>query len=904
VITAAFVVVVLFGVGVIIHGVVRAARGRGVEAGAGPAGDVAILVVARDRADRIGASVAAAARLGAPVFVVSDGSADATAELAHEQGAEVVETLRPLGPGGSVLAGLQSFRLAERYAFVLVLDVDVRLAPTYLTATLPLFADTAVAAADARVTGTGLLGGYLARLYAIGPPATVTRAAPGFARVYRTEVLERLELDLPSPSVPNFDATLQIYGDGLGRVARPMPPPAVLLPAASVGSLAQYRVWRRAMLVGLLTALRRRPPKWDRHGVALRAQLGELVGTALVVVLVPLAVVVGGVLAVAGAPVSALDPRYLLVAFLVGDYLLTIVVLRQPPVVALVFPLLRVVDAVDVLRVSVRRNVLAWGALVAVGIAVVVRVAVAITTLPVSATERAIADAGYRHFAGLDGPALPGPLAVTDAQLDVYAAITNPFARHLDVLTSARELSVVAVAVAVAGLVVLSAVLRVHPLLTAAVMVALAVPAPVLAVFGAIGPGVVAAGWLAVALAAAVRVAHRIDRGRHLALAVVGVLGLVTTLAALATVPLLIVPLGIGVAVWLWFLDFERYDPDTTWRGPAATVLFLTACVVVVLWRADLLIAPIGPVVDHRTPLLVAIAAVGAAGLAVPRAWPAAVGTLISVSLVVGFGSGADMLLPATVVGAAITGVLVLDAVLAWRPVPARGLAGALAGAAAASVLVTPPVVRQADHVALAAWVTGQLDDGVTITVPPAAWADLHRDLARLGRPNAVRTDGAGPWVVTTGRRTGTVLGHFGTLTLQTTEFDRTYLDPTERAAAGRQLAENSRLLVSEPVRAALRTGRVDLRAMAVLAALCAEHEISLATTGNSPAEHGTGLPDRTVVVATVDGQSITDRRAAQPLLDWLGAQLPPFAPAVTRLTPEGVAISWRLPELLDGATR
>jgi hypothetical protein len=25
-----------------------------------------------------------------------------------------------------------------------------------------------------------------------------------------------------------------------------------------------------------------------------------------------------------------------------------------------------------------------------------------------------------------------------------------------------------------------------------------------------------------------------------------------------------LVPVGIGVAVWLWFLDFDRHDPDTT----------------------------------------------------------------------------------------------------------------------------------------------------------------------------------------------------------------------------------------------------------------------------------------------------------------------------------------------------
>jgi hypothetical protein len=873
-IVAGLVAVVVFGVGLIIHGLGRRVRATGVRAGDAPAGDVAILIVARDRADRIGEAVAAAGTLGAnAVFVVSDASTDATAEFAYDHGAEVVETLRPLGPGRSLLAGLQSFRLADRYAFVLVLDVDGRLDPSYLAATLPLFADASVAAVDARVTDSGLVGRYLAR----------TDAVPGVARLYRTDVLERLDLDLPSPAVPHFDTTLQIYRDHLGRVALSPGPPA----KSSPGSLARYRTWRRSMLAGLGAALRRRPPRWDRYGVALAAQLGEVLATALVVVAVPVAAVAG------------LNPLHVLAGFLAGDYLLTIAVTRRLPVAALAFPLLRVVDAVDVLRV--RPRVLAWAALVAVGVAAVVRVGVATTTLPASAAERVLADAGYRFLAGPADTPLPTPLAVTGGHLDLYAIITGPFNRHLDVLTGARELSILAAAIVVGGLITISAVLRVHPLLTAAVLVAVAAPGPVVALFGAVGPGVVAAGWLVVAVAIAVHIGRQREEGERPDLGASGVFGVVAVLVALAAVPMLVVPLAVGVAVWLWFLEFERHDPETTWRRPAVAVLVVAGGVAAALWATGLLLTPTGPVVDHRTPLLAALAAVATAGLAVPRAWPAAAATLTALGLTVGFGADADALLPATVVGAAVTGVLVLDAVLAWRPVAARGLAAAVVVAAAvAAVLVVPPVAPRVDHAALASWVTRQLDDGVTVAAPTAMWADLHRDFVRLGRPDAVRDGGAGPLVVTTGRRDGTVLGRFGTLTLLATTFDRTYLDRTERAAAGRQLATNSRLVASAPVRAALRAGRVDLRVMAVLAALCAEHEITLAATGNSPHERGTGLPDRTVVVAAVDG-----RRSTQPLLDWLAAQRPPFAPASTHSTPEGVAISWRLPDdVLDGATQ
>jgi len=94
------------------------------------------------------------------------------------------------------------------------------------------------------------------------------------------------------------------------------------------------------------------------------------------------------------------------------------------------------------------------------------------------------------------------------------------------------------------------------------------------------------------------------------------------------------------------------------------------------------------------------------------------------------------------------------------------------------------------------------------------------------------------------------------------------------------------------------RSGRVDLRAMAALANLCAEREITLVSTGNSPHERGSGLPDRTIVVSTSDGQ-----RGRAAVLDWLATQEPPFAPDHVRRTEEGVVNSWRLPEPLAGTT-
>ena len=148
----------------------------------------------------------------------------------------------------------------------------------------------------------------------------------------------------------------------------------------------------------------------------------------------------------------------------------------------------------------------------------------------------------------------------------------------------------------------------------------------------------------------------------------------------------------------------------------------------------------------------------------------------------------------------------------------------------------------------------------------------------------------------------GVDLVHFGdgaptdgdSVVVLLTSRDTPYLSSNERASAGGQLAENARLDTTDDVRATLRAGRLDLRAMAVLAELCRAREVTVASTGKPLHERGSTLPDRTVVLSTPDPET------AAAVLDWLRAQLPPFAPDEVRQVPNGVSVSWRLPPLHD----
>jgi glycosyltransferase involved in cell wall biosynthesis len=91
-------------------------------------GELAVIVAARNEADRIGATVAALRRVfpAAAIWVADDASTDGTAEVAMVAGAEVVSRGRSHGKGGNVTAAAQAALGAEPVpSLVLLCDGDL-----------------------------------------------------------------------------------------------------------------------------------------------------------------------------------------------------------------------------------------------------------------------------------------------------------------------------------------------------------------------------------------------------------------------------------------------------------------------------------------------------------------------------------------------------------------------------------------------------------------------------------------------------------------------------------------------------------------------------------------------------------------------------------------------------------
>ena len=96
-------------------------------------GDVAVVIAARNEADRIAATVTAAAGLTGVglVVVVDDGSADATAAVAQRAGAAVMRHPANRGKGAAMETGAEAVRLVDqrehrdRPRHLLFLDADL-----------------------------------------------------------------------------------------------------------------------------------------------------------------------------------------------------------------------------------------------------------------------------------------------------------------------------------------------------------------------------------------------------------------------------------------------------------------------------------------------------------------------------------------------------------------------------------------------------------------------------------------------------------------------------------------------------------------------------------------------------------------------------------------------------------
>ena len=173
------------------------------------------------------------------VYVVSDGSTDATVDVARDAGVAVLDLQPNRGKAGALRAGIAHFGLLDRYKAVMFLDADSQVHPDYFREASVLLAEADVAAVagycrvvwrfqDLPLTGR-LIIGHRNRLYTITQlmqkfgqtwrRTSVCYIVPGFASVYRTEALGRIDIDPHGLVIEDFNMTFEVHRKHLGRIA-------------------------------------------------------------------------------------------------------------------------------------------------------------------------------------------------------------------------------------------------------------------------------------------------------------------------------------------------------------------------------------------------------------------------------------------------------------------------------------------------------------------------------------------------------------------------------------------------------------------------------------------------------------------------------------------------------------
>ena len=348
--------------------------------------EVAVLIAARNEAAVLQQTLAAASQLlpRCNIHVVSDGSTDRTADIARRFGVHVLELNPNRGKAGALDAAIRHFALARNFRVMLLLDADTRLASDYLDTGLPAFDDPDVVAVAGSVrclldppprTLIGqLLVAYRARLYVVvqlltkygqaSPWANVVSIVPGFASMYRTDILEKIDIAAPGLVIEDFNMTFEVHAKQLGRVA--FDPRAAVAYTQDPDSVQDYVRQIRRWSLGFWQTVRRHGLHRGRFWLVVAAQCVESVSSSIILLSVFPLLIFGlysqNLAATYGSPeiggmevVGTLTPLNVLLGFAIPDVLLTVlaaVALRRPSLLAFapVLPIMRLVDAYVCLR--------------------------------------------------------------------------------------------------------------------------------------------------------------------------------------------------------------------------------------------------------------------------------------------------------------------------------------------------------------------------------------------------------------------------------------------------------------------------------------------------------------------------------------------------------------------------
>lgn len=172
------------------------------------------------------------------IYVVSDGSRDDTYKLARAEGVHVSNLTPGRGKARAMKYLLDRYKLFDTYKLIFIVDADTKIDSMFADIALSIFndPDIAVVFGSARIPWPahflprlGLffiayrerLNRMLQYFLIYGQTwkyTNVNYVIPGFATIYRSEVLRQLEIDTPGLLIEDFNLAFQLHRKKLGKI--------------------------------------------------------------------------------------------------------------------------------------------------------------------------------------------------------------------------------------------------------------------------------------------------------------------------------------------------------------------------------------------------------------------------------------------------------------------------------------------------------------------------------------------------------------------------------------------------------------------------------------------------------------------------------------------------------------
>lgn len=202
--------------------------------------DIAVLLPAHNEEVVIRSAIRALKELldVKQIYVASDGSNDRTSRRARMEGCHVSSLAPGLGKAKALVYLLKRHRLFEKYKLIFIVDADTRIDKYAFKHSLPMFRDPEIGVVFASsqinwphhiipklslyfVAYRDRLNRMLQYFLIYGQTwkyTNVNYVIPGFATLYRSDVLSRLEIDTPGILIEDFNLAFQVHKRKIAKI--------------------------------------------------------------------------------------------------------------------------------------------------------------------------------------------------------------------------------------------------------------------------------------------------------------------------------------------------------------------------------------------------------------------------------------------------------------------------------------------------------------------------------------------------------------------------------------------------------------------------------------------------------------------------------------------------------------